>query len=271
MHVADSRLNGQSGVFIVAKIFRLSVILQFISFALPLPAAAQSGFPPPYPSYPPQRYSPPDSSLRLNVKPKEASVYVDGYYAGKVDDFDGRFQRLHVPAGQHEVVVYLDGFHSLKQMLYLAANATRTIDGQLERLAPGDPEDPLPQPAEPPRAAPPDQPYPPAAPQMPRARGRRNPDQPPSGQQPLPSPPPASESSRSRYAALSFKVEPDAATIRIDGERWDGPSGDERLIVQVSEGHHTIEVEHEGYDGYVTELDVHAGETHPVNINLRRR
>jgi hypothetical protein len=108
---------------------------------------------------------------------------------------------------------------------------------------------------------------------MPRARGRRGPDQsqPPYGQQPLPSPPPASESSRSRYAALSFKVEPDAASIRIDGEHWDGPSGDERLIVQVSEGHHTIEVEHEGFDGYVTELDVRAGETRAVNINLRRR
>ena len=35
-----------------------------------------------------------DGSLRLKVKPREASVYVDGYFAGRVDDFDGMFQRL---------------------------------------------------------------------------------------------------------------------------------------------------------------------------------
>src|SRR3954463_15414026 len=53
-----------------------------------------------YPGY----YVPRDlTALRLIVKPNDAKVYVDGYYAGIVDDFDGVFQRLHVPAGQHEV------------------------------------------------------------------------------------------------------------------------------------------------------------------------
>ena len=46
---------------------------------------------------------------------------------------------------------------------------------------------------------------------------------------------------------------------------------DERLIVQVAEGHHTIEVERDGYERFTTELDVRPGETTPVNINLRRR
>jgi hypothetical protein len=35
-------------------------------------------------------------SLRVLVDPAEARVYVDGYYAGVVDDFDGLLQRLHV-------------------------------------------------------------------------------------------------------------------------------------------------------------------------------
>src|SRR6185436_1225026 len=34
-----------------------------------------------------------DGALRIKVKPREASVYVDGYYAGKVDDFDGLLQK----------------------------------------------------------------------------------------------------------------------------------------------------------------------------------
>jgi len=29
--------------------------------------------------------------VRLKVKPAEASVYVDGFYVGIVDDFDGSF------------------------------------------------------------------------------------------------------------------------------------------------------------------------------------
>ena len=32
--------------------------------------------------------------VRLMVRPRDAAVYVDGYYAGVVDDFDGVFQRL---------------------------------------------------------------------------------------------------------------------------------------------------------------------------------
>lgn len=34
--------------------------------------------------------------IRIQGAPKDAHVYVDGYYAGIVDDFDGTFQRLNV-------------------------------------------------------------------------------------------------------------------------------------------------------------------------------
>ena len=57
------------------------------------------------PYYPPYPYGgyriEPESDLRFKVTPKEAAVYVDGYYAGVVDDYDGVFQRLHVTPGQH--------------------------------------------------------------------------------------------------------------------------------------------------------------------------
>src|SRR5690348_18075962 len=33
-------------------------------------------------------------SVRIQVEPSKTRVYVDGYYAGIVDDFDGIFQRL---------------------------------------------------------------------------------------------------------------------------------------------------------------------------------
>src|SRR5688572_17263607 len=49
------------------------------------------------------------SSVRLQVSPREAEVYVDGYYAGKVDNFDGTFQRLHLEPGDHEVQLFMPG------------------------------------------------------------------------------------------------------------------------------------------------------------------
>src|SRR5207245_6501194 len=49
------------------------------------------GFAGPWGWYPPYRYYNvgPESAIRFDVKPNNAEVYVDGYYAGIVDDFDG--------------------------------------------------------------------------------------------------------------------------------------------------------------------------------------
>ena len=33
-----------------------------------------------------------EASLRLDVKPRDAQVYVDGYYAGIVDQYDGKLR-----------------------------------------------------------------------------------------------------------------------------------------------------------------------------------
>ena len=58
-----------------------------------------------YPPYRTYRVDP-GASLRLEVKPKEAEVYVDGFYAGIVDDFDGTFQRLSVTPGEHDIELF---------------------------------------------------------------------------------------------------------------------------------------------------------------------
>ncbi|MGC4082353.1 MAG: hypothetical protein QM736_09670 [Vicinamibacterales bacterium] len=41
--------------------------------------------------------------VRLLVQPRDAAVYVDGYYAGIVDNFDGVFQRLTLEVGPHTI------------------------------------------------------------------------------------------------------------------------------------------------------------------------
>lgn len=43
--------------------------------------------------------------VRITNAPRDAEVYVDGYYAGLVDDFDGRFQRLQLESGGYRIEV----------------------------------------------------------------------------------------------------------------------------------------------------------------------
>ena len=45
-------------------------------------------------------------NLKLKVRPKTAEVYVDGYYVGIVDDFDGVFQELTLTADPNAAVVH---------------------------------------------------------------------------------------------------------------------------------------------------------------------
>jgi hypothetical protein len=85
-------------------------------------------------------------SVRLEVTPRDAEVYVDGYYAGTVDDFDGTFQRLRVEPGQHDLEIYKDGFRPLRQKAYLSADNTFRIKQALQPLAAGEQMEPRPQP-----------------------------------------------------------------------------------------------------------------------------
>lgn len=231
------------------------------------PAAHAQMYPPAYP--PPlggYTYVGPESHLRLVVTPREAMVYVDGYFAGTVDDFDGTFQRLHVAPGEHELVIYLQGYRTIRQHLYLGPNATRKITATMEKLAAGEttepPPEPLPQAPAPP---PPDQDRDPQSRPSPR-----------DGQRPLPPPPPPEPPSGSvsdsvRGGSVILRIQPSGTDVRIDGERWAGPSsGDDRLVVQVSEGHHRIEVTKDGYVTFTTEVDVQRGDSVPVNVSLAR-
>jgi hypothetical protein len=48
--------------------------------------------------------------LRLQVRPRHAEVYVDGYYAGLVDDFDGIFQSLRLEEGAYRIEIVAPGY-----------------------------------------------------------------------------------------------------------------------------------------------------------------
>ena len=243
----------------------LAVPLTLMVSLWPADAAAQMRYPPsPYPyGY---RLAGAESNLRLAVSPREAMVYVDGYLAGTVDEFDGVFQRLHVMPGEHELTLYLPGYRTIRRRLYLSPNASRKITETMEKIGAGDTQEPPPTPAEPPPDA--------ARAPAPRDRspfpgrgGPPPPRDPRDGQAP---PPPRSPESSSAVGSIVLRVQPADAEVLIDGERWRGPSDDERLVVQVSEGHHRIEVRKQGYVPFSTEVDVQRGGSLPVNVSLVR-
>lgn len=47
--------------------------------------------------------------IRIQGAPRNAEVYVDGAYAGIVDDYDGVFQRLDLEPGSHEIEIRSQG------------------------------------------------------------------------------------------------------------------------------------------------------------------
>jgi hypothetical protein len=71
--------------------------------------------------------------LRLKVRPREAEVYVDGYFAGIVDSFDGVFQSLKVNSGPHHVEIRLQGYEPLFFDVNVLPHRTTTYKGELKK------------------------------------------------------------------------------------------------------------------------------------------
>ena len=227
-------------------------------------------FYPPYPWYGYGYPYYPQSSVRIEVVPREAKVFVDGYFAGTVDDYDGTFQRLHVTPGKHDILIYLEGYHSLKQSFYLSPDSTYKVKGEMAKLAPNDPpEPPPPAPAPPQRQdqgdQPPDPndvpPFGPGGPPPPRGIEAQPGGPPPSNESPMAPP-------NTRFGRVVVRAQPVNAEIFIDGERWLTPDSADRLVVNLAAGRHHIEIHKIGFDSFSTEVDVRPGESTPINVSL---
>lgn len=202
--------------------------------------------------YPPPRYRGYDydeASARIEVTPKDAQVFVDGYYVGSVDDFDGVLQRLHVRAGEHTLEIFKEGYRTIRERVDFRRGETYRVRFTMEPLDAGEaqPPRPAPDPTAPARDERPDRMR--AAPVPPRGAPR--------------------DSIRGDGGALAIRVQPDGAAVLVNGERWDARDGQEPLVIHLAEGTHRIEVQKEGYRPYTAEIRVRRGETVPLNISLR--
>ena len=73
-------------------------------------------------------------SLKLKVKPKEAEVYVDGYFAGQVDSFDGAFQDLDIEPGTHKVEIRAEGYEPITFEVRIIPRETVTYKGEMKKV-----------------------------------------------------------------------------------------------------------------------------------------
>lgn len=69
--------------------------------------------------------------VRLRIRPRDAQVFVNGYYAGLVDDFDGTFQQLRLESGGHRIEVRLPGFEDLELDVHVQPGRTISIQEDL--------------------------------------------------------------------------------------------------------------------------------------------
>ena len=202
----------------------------------------------PYPYYP--MYDD-RATVRLLVTPKEAAVYADGFYAGIVDDFNGFFEGLPLPPGGHEITLFLAGYRTARERVYLAPGSTFKLRDTMARLPAGEV-------SEPPTLAPPIPEPPVGTYTPPRTRGPM----------PLPSTT-APATAALGYGTLSFHVQPAGSEVWIDGERWASADGN-RFVIEVSADTHRVEVVKNGYRTYSTDVVVRDGETTPLNVSLMR-
>ena len=232
----------------------------------------------PYPFYGPYPYPAyygvtPWASARLEVKPRHAQVYVDGYYVGIVDQFDGVFQRLDLPTGEHELAIYLPGHRTYTQRTLFRPSTGYHFKAILEPLPAGSPDEPAPKPSPDAARTPLREmdPYQgdPRDPRDPReARDPRDPRR-PERTVPLPEREGDRPGAQERgFGTLNLRVQPSDAVVMIDGERWDSPEGGSRLVVQLLGGSHRIEVRKEGFRTYTSAFQIRAGETQTLNISL---
>ena len=209
----------------------------------PYPWWARADYP--YPYYP--MYYDNRAVLRIIATPKDAAVYVDGFYAGTVHDFNDWFQGLPLPPGGHEIVLFLEGYRTTRDRLYLAPASTVKLRQTLHRLPAGEP-------SEPPAVAPPIPPPAAGAFIPPRTATSVAP--------PAPQAPPAPA-----YGTLSLRVQPANADVFIDGERWSSSDG-QRFEIQLPAGTHRLEAVKSGFRKYASEIEVRDGETTKLSVSL---
>lgn len=193
-------------------------------------------------------------SLRIIVEPEKTRVYVDGYYAGIADDFDGILQRLNVPPGRHDITLKLEGYRTQHFKVYVPVDDTIKIHYDMVRGAGEATSDQF--------AGPPDADY---------ARVRDMDDR--DGR-------PGDDDGRYEgregrdgrdegdTGTVRLSVRPGDASVYVDGE-FRG-SGRQSANLRLRPGRHRIEVVRPGFRTVEREVEVRAGRNADLEFDLEK-
>jgi hypothetical protein len=75
----------------------------------------------------------PTGGLQLDVEPRRASVYVDGWHVGNVDRFSGYYHHLDLAAGPHRIELVASDYDPLIIDLMVTPGRTTIYRGSLNR------------------------------------------------------------------------------------------------------------------------------------------
>jgi hypothetical protein len=84
----------------------------------------------------------PTGAVRVEGVPKQTEVFVDGYLAGKAGT-------VHTTPGGHAITLYLPGYRTVTQNIYVAQDSTFKMQESMDRLPAGEVSTPPPVPARP--------------------------------------------------------------------------------------------------------------------------
>jgi hypothetical protein len=181
--------------------------------------------------------------LKTLVLPRDTEVFIDGYYAGIADDFDGT-RELVLDPGPHVVTLYREDHRLHEETIYSSVGSTVRLRHVMEPLDPGEPASPRP--------------------------GSAAPSLPP------PSPAPTTGASVSTSAAaaasvhgtLALRSEPGDVEVRIDAELWRFPAGSGQMRAHLPPGTYRLELKKEGYEDFAIEVEILSGETTALNVRM---
>jgi hypothetical protein len=74
-----------------------------------------------------------EGTLTLKVTPKDAGVYIDGHYAGIVDNFDADSRPVRIEAGAHRVELKDPRYETVTVTLKIGADRTTTYRAKMKK------------------------------------------------------------------------------------------------------------------------------------------
>jgi hypothetical protein len=198
-------------------------------------------------------YLPDVSFIDTDIQPEKTEVYLDGDYAGTVDDFDGFPQYLAIRPGRHMLTFKADGYKTVTKSVRVARGAVLQMDFSLTE---GSGEEPVPGKKEEEGIAASD---PDARAESGEVRGRVEMAE-------------AENSQEAGPGLIRLRVAPADASVYLDGEFIGTASRVSRLHgdLRLAPGEHRIEVVRPGYRAISRTVEVVAGDRLTLDLDLEK-